>query len=373
MKILLVAPYFYEPHRWTPMAYKSALGLDRIGCEVVVFTSGSKNQPGLERLGQNSKIFRFRDIFIPDPVNYGIMPFLFLRLLKVIRAEKPSHFLVFTHMFHTSQAVILLKLLRKKVVVVTDTFPGIAWFSASRWVNMVLWLYARTAGMAVLKLADRVALLHEGLVETARQIGLRRFVVHPYGVDLHRYESPPPPSDLEKNEGDIIISYVGRLESVKNYPLLFEAARDFIKRYPEVRFVFVGDTSSKTDLVERHQEDRIRFLGHREDVPSILALTDIFVLASFSEGLPSALMEAMASGCACLATRVGGIPYLLGEEEAGLMVPPGDPKAFTESLERLIVDPELRSRLGARARRLIRERYSMDRLSEQTVEHLRTA
>lgn len=178
MKILLVTPYFFEPHRWNIAAYKTAHSLARLGHDVVVFTSGSKGQPRTETPEPHLKVYRFRDIFIPDPANYGILPFLSFRLASVLHRERPTHSIVFTHMFYTSQAVGWLKLFRRKVVLITDTFPGIDWFGSSRFVNGVLWVYARTAGLLPLRLADRVALLHDGLVPTAKRLGLR-FLVHP--------------------------------------------------------------------------------------------------------------------------------------------------------------------------------------------------
>lgn len=368
MKILLVAPYFFEPHRWNIAAYKTAFSLARIGREVVVVTSGSAGQPRVETPAPRLKVYRFRDIFVPDPANYGFLPFLSLRLTSVMRKERPSHFLVFTHMFYTSLSVVWLKLLGKKVVLVTDTFPGIDWFGRSRVVNLVLWLYARSLGFLPLRLADRVALLHEGLVPTAARLGLRH-VVLPYGVEMHRYQDPPPPPDLHKGPEEVFLAYVGRLESVKNYELVLELARRITSRYPHTRFLVVGDVRGKEDWVRRYESDRVLFLGHREDVPSILALTDIFVLASLSEGLPSALMEAMASGCACVATEVGGIPHLFARAEggAGLLVPPKDSEAFTEAVTRLVEDRALRTELGRRAKSVIEEHFRMDQLAEKLV------
>jgi glycosyltransferase involved in cell wall biosynthesis len=373
MKILLVAPYFFEPHRWNIAAYKTAFSLARIGIDVVVVTSGSKGQPRVDCPAPRLKVYRFRDIFIPDPANYGILPFLSLRLTSVLRKEMPSHFLVFTHMFYTSLSVVWLKLLGKRVVLVTDTFPGIDWFGRSRLVNVVLWLYARTLGLLNLKLADRVALLHEGLVPTANRLGLRS-VVLPYGVEMHRYRSPPEPSDLHKAQGAVWLAYVGRLESVKNCELVLEMAREITARYSHTRFLVVGDVRGKDDLVQRYQSDSVLFLGHRDDVPSLLALADIFVLASLSEGLPSALMEAMASGCACVATSVGGIPHLFSRAEggAGLLVPPNDAAALTDAVTRLIEDGNLRAQLGRRAKSVIEENFQMDQLAEKLVSLLET-
>ena len=141
-----------------------------------------------------------------------------------------------------------------------------------------------------------------------------------------------------------------------------------------MHFIFVGDVTGKDDVVERYQSTRIRFLGHRDDVPGILVKVDVFVLASLSEGLPSGLMEAMASGCACVATEVGGIPYLFSESpgEAGLLVPPGDPKALEEALEKLVNDGELRRSLGERARQVIHDHYRMDELAKELVTILET-
>lgn len=373
MKILLITPYFFEPHRWMVSGYKSALALSSQGYDVVVFTSGSRGQPRVEQPTQRLKIYRFRDLFIPDPVNFGILPFLFPRLLKIVRREHPTHFLVYKYMFYTSLSVYLLKLLGKKVVVVTDTFPGVNWFSRSRFVNLILWCYARTVGLGILRIADRVVLLHEGLVETARDLGLRRIQVHPNGVDMRLFERPSPPEDLEDKGQNLIVTYVGRLESVKGYDLLLEVARELTGRYSNLRFLLVGDKSGRDELVSRYQSDTIRFLGHREDVPSLLAVSDIFVLPSYSEGLPNALMEAMASGCACIASRVGGVPWLLEKTGAGLTVTPGDRAELREAIEKLVQDAELRARFSKRAREVIRDRYRLDRLSEELVAILEAA
>lgn len=373
MKILLVTPYFFAPHRWNISAFKTAHSLARIGFDVVVFTSRSEGQPKIEQVGAHLKIYRYRDLFIPDPANYGIIPFMSFRLWRVVRQEAPTHFLVFTHMFHASLSVVPLKAMGKRVVLVTDTFPGIDWFSRSRFVNVVLWLYARTAGVLSLRLADRVALLHQGLVPTAKRLGLD-YVVHPYGVEMHRYQNPTPPADLDKPDGEIWVTYVGRLESVKAYDFILDAAEKLTERHQNVSFVFAGDVSGKDDIVNRYQSPRIRFLGHRDDVPGILAMTDVFVLASLSEGLPSALMEAMASGCACVATEVGGIPYLFATPpgDAGLLVPPGDRDALENALESLVSDDGLRQRLGERAKRVIHDHYRMDDLAKELVTILRT-
>jgi glycosyltransferase involved in cell wall biosynthesis len=368
MKILIVTPYFMESRRWVASSYKAAFALARSGREVVVFTSGSAGTPREERPAPQLKVYRFRDLFLPDPVNFGILPFLSLRLWSVLRRERPTHVLVYKHMFYTSLAVVPLKLVGRKVVLVTDTFPGIVWFSRSRLVNAVLWLWARTLGLLVLKLSDRVVLLHHSLRATADRLGLRNVEVVPSGVDLAAFEDRKPPLDLAKAEGEILVTYVGRLESVKGVDLLLEVAREIGRRRSAVRFLIVGDGGAANQ-----DEGFIEFLGYRTDVPSILSMSDIFVLPSYSEGLPNALMEAMAAGCACVASGVGGVVELLSANEAGLTVPPGDGAALRGAIEKLLDDPDLRSRLGARARRVIEEGYRLEQSADRLCRILEEA
>ena len=96
--------------------------------------------------------------------------------------------------------------------------------------------------------------------------------------------------------------------------------------------------------------DRFQFLGQRDDVLELLAGADAFVLASLHEGLPVTLMEATSVGLPIVATSVGGIPQILEDEVDALLVPPGDPGALVEAMTRLASDPELRERLGRRAK-----------------------
>jgi glycosyltransferase involved in cell wall biosynthesis len=101
------------------------------------------------------------------------------------------------------------------------------------------------------------------------------------------------------------------------------------------------------------------FTGYREDVPELLQITDVLAITSLSEGSPLNLFEAMAAGCAVLATRVGGIPELLDDERTGLIVPPGDPHAIARGLLRLVGDPALRYRLGEAARTEASRRFDV--------------
>jgi glycosyltransferase involved in cell wall biosynthesis len=96
--------------------------------------------------------------------------------------------------------------------------------------------------------------------------------------------------------------------------------------------------------------DKVRFLGHRDDIPCILAITDVFVLPSRSEGQPGALVEAMASGLPCVGTRVGGVPEVITDGHDGLLVGGGDVGAMTQAIAKLLENRNLRKILGDNAK-----------------------
>ncbi len=119
--------------------------------------------------------------------------------------------------------------------------------------------------------------------------------------------------------------------------------------------------------------DRVRFLGERADIDRLLPGMDVFVLSSREEGIPNALLEAMAAGRACVATAVGGTPEVLRDGETGWLVPPGSPGALADALEQALTRPGEARRRGEAARRAAREELSIEamvRRHEEFYEHV---
>jgi glycosyltransferase involved in cell wall biosynthesis len=188
-----------------------------------------------------------------------------------------------------------------------------------------------------------------------------RTVVH--GVDLSRSDSLMARRDdlradvraeLGVEPGELLFMTVANLRPEKGYQVLLDAARAIADRGLPLRMAAVGRGPLSTTLHARHVElalgDRFQFLGQRDDVLELLAGVDAFVLPSLHEGLPVTLMEATSVGLPIVATSVGGIPQILEDEVDALLVPPGDPGALVEAMTRLASDPELRERLGRRAK-----------------------
>jgi glycosyltransferase involved in cell wall biosynthesis len=190
-----------------------------------------------------------------------------------------------------------------------------------------------------------------------------RVVVH--GVDLSSAQALVARRDdfrrevraeLGVNDDELLAITVANLRAEKGYDVLLQAAHLVAERGLAVRFAAVGRGPLKEELETRHAElglrDNFSFLGPRGDVLRLLAGSDIFVLPSHHEGMPVTLMEATSIGLAIVATKVGGVPGILTDQESALLVAPGRPDLMADAIERLAADPELRRRLGSAAQTL---------------------
>jgi glycosyltransferase involved in cell wall biosynthesis len=155
-----------------------------------------------------------------------------------------------------------------------------------------------------------------------------------------------------------------------------EVAIDAVARTGDegVVLVVVGDGPERARLEEHARKTlgaRAVFAGRRpyDEITHLVAAMDVLVSSSSFEGMPLAVLEWMSAGKAIVATRVGGIPSLLGDGEEGLLVPAGDPDALAGALRRLLDDPTLGARLGAAARRRQQAEFRLDRTVE-TVQEL---
>lgn len=149
------------------------------------------------------------------------------------------------------------------------------------------------------------------------------------------------------------IGTIGNLRPVKDHRNLIEAFSQIESNHPDWKLVIVGEGSERKSLEEliesRSLSHRIDLRG-RQPAPEVLPQFSIFALSSKSEGLPLSLLEAMATGCACVSTSVGGIPEVILDQVHGLLVPNQSATALARALDHLIRDSDLRSRLGNAAR-----------------------
>jgi glycosyltransferase involved in cell wall biosynthesis len=164
-----------------------------------------------------------------------------------------------------------------------------------------------------------------------------------------------------------VVLTVARLDRQKGHPYLLEAAA----RVPDARFVLAGAGPERGALEARATAlglgDRVAFLGHRADVPELLAASDVVVLPSLYEGLPLSLLEAMAAGKPVVASAIPGNDEAVRDGETGLLVPPRDPDALAAAIRTIIGYPALAGRLGAAARASVEERFSLTSMVDSVV------
>ncbi len=197
----------------------------------------------------------------------------------------------------------------------------------------------------------------------------RKIEVIPNGIDLSRI------CGVQRVELDgiapeaTVVGMVARLSPPKDYSIFMRAAKVVLNRFPDVHFVAVGDGLQRAQFeAEKAQLEipNFHFLGNRLDVPSILRRMTINVLATRNEGLSITLLEAMASGCACVASDIPANRFALDNGNAGLLVPGKNPEALAAAIERLLVDGALRERFHEKS--LERSQYfSADRMARDYI------
>jgi len=168
--------------------------------------------------------------------------------------------------------------------------------------------------------------------------------------------------------------YVGRLNPVKDLGTMLDAFAALAAGETSLtRLYLVGDGPDRATLEARREAlglgERVTFLGARSDVSEVLMAADAFVMSSKSEGLPMALLEAMAVGVPCIATAVGGIPDLFGDDR-GLSVPAQDALALADAMAAIIRSPQLRQRLVSNATANLVRNYALDAIANRYLELL---
>jgi glycosyltransferase involved in cell wall biosynthesis len=197
-----------------------------------------------------------------------------------------------------------------------------------------------------------------------------RLISVPNGIDVTRFR---PPEDGEQapswHPGKPVVAILGHLSEVKGYPTFLRAAAQIVAAGGDCAFVAIGKELAGDGyravldrmIADLGLTDRVTFLGFRSDAETVLRAVDVVVMPSQSEGLPLALLEAMACGRPIVATPVGGIPEAIADRVNGLLVPQNDAGAIAQAVLSVLRDRSLAVRLGQQARADAVSRYSVNR------------
>ncbi|HYE86923.1 MAG TPA: glycosyltransferase, partial [Vicinamibacterales bacterium] len=168
-----------------------------------------------------------------------------------------------------------------------------------------------------------------------------------------------------------VIVNVGALVGHKGQKFLIDAMPIVVREVPDAHLVIFGEGELRVPLEKqiRHLNlgKRVLLPGFREDVLSLVKSADLFVMSSITEGLGSAVLDAMAMGLAVVGTNAGGIPEAVVHEETGLLVEPGDARALAQAIVKMLKSASLRQQFGESGRRRVAEQFGVDRLVEGTL------
>jgi glycosyltransferase involved in cell wall biosynthesis len=247
-----------------------------------------------------------------------------------------------------------LAALARPVLHVGGDRPALVYTEHNRWPSYHP--LTRAANRATMRLDDATVAVSE---DVRASMGKHRehveVIVHgidTQGVRRHLAERGAVRAELGVGEDELLAVTVANLRAAKGYPDLLAAARLVADRHAPIRFVAAGQGPLEAELRARVEElglgDRFRLLGYAPDAARLVAGADLFVLASRHEGLPLAVMEALALGVPVVATRVGGLPELVEDGVSGVLVEPGDAAALAAAILTL-TDDATRARLAAGA------------------------
>lgn len=285
-------------------------------------------------------------------------PLAIYRFLREVRNSQPN--IIQSYLFYDNTLAKISKLVSPKTKIITGirSVPN----NRSRFRNIVdritnpLVDHVISNSKAGLSMANNLGVPPENTTVIENAKNTDQFV-NATPIDLR--------DELNLSQESILVGNVARLIERKGHFDLLEAWRKIHKKHNNMHLIIIGDGPEYDSLEVRASElgieDYIHLLKYRNDVPRLLQAIDYFVFPSHFEGLPGALIEAMAAGLPIVATDIPGNNELIDHGETGLLASPHDPSSLEEELERLLVNPELADKLGSKAQTEAVERFSVKR------------
>ena len=288
-----------------------------------------------------------------------------MSLLRHLRRLRPGHAILHAHhLYLEAMIAVLMKHLTSMPTLAKVACGGSDGDFAR------LHRIGGTVMLPLLRRLDRVVAVSREIRNELTGHGFipEHIVEIPNGVDTHRFApaADPQAAQLQTGLGPETVLFLGRLDAQKGLDTALAAWARVAGRRPAARLFLAGDGPARGPLEERARElrlgERVRFLGPRLDPERLLQASQVFVLPSRSEGMSNALLEAMATGLPCVASRIGGNSDLVKHGVTGLLSPPADAVTLADMLCALLEDGSLRYRLGTAARTAVIEQYGMDRV-----------
>lgn len=360
IRVLMVVPFFGGLREGNPDVVDLAVELQKTGHEVTVLTTRYKNEASYEEV-QGVRIYRSQAILYLSKIDYGIsLPFITLhRMIRKYNVDVVHGVMEFG--MQTLSAALISSLLKKPFVL---TIQGAATTFGAAHVDAMFSLFDQTVVRMFSFIPKRVIVLSKELSERARQIGIpySKIRVVPSGIHcenefnhkLFDHEAVRKEFELQDK---IIVGFVGRLVRLKGLVYLLYALKNLEKEFPNLHLLIVGYGQEKSfiEKIAQKLNLNVTFTGRikRREIPRVISAMDMFVNPSLTEGLPIAVMEAMAMRKPVVATNVGGTQDLVRDGENGFLVPPRDVSALSSAIKKLVQDADMRLKMGVAGRAII--------------------
>ncbi len=203
-----------------------------------------------------------------------------------------------------------------------------------------------------------------------------RFTIMPNGIDIKKFKPSVDRDDKRKSlniaTDSIVISCVARLRIGKGHDILLEAFEKVFKNYSKTDLLLIGDGEKEKELkiqIKNYtSKNNIHFLGNRQDVPDLLAISDVFILPTEGEGMSNAIIEAMIVGVSVITTEIPENKDLIEDKKNGILFPVNNSDSLSEKIQHLINDPGLRNILATNAQEEANERFDYEKVTKKLAE-----
>jgi glycosyltransferase involved in cell wall biosynthesis len=240
--------------------------------------------------------------------------------------------------------------------------------TTSYWRNQITWFVLRNLCSKVIAVSENTRQFHI----SKGKIPEDKIVTIYNGIDISSFR-PLDKSGFAKKRRSLnlppdglVFTTIAVLRKLKGIQFMIEAMPEILKLTPDFRYLIVGDgeygETLKKLVSTSNLGGHVVFTGQRKDIPEILAISDVFVLPTLTEALPTVLIEAMAAQKAIIASNVGGVPEMVENEKNGLLVPPADPVSLANACSQLAQDTKRREAMAKQGYLIAHEKFEIKKL-----------
>ncbi len=351
------------------VVYEICRRLVEMGHYVEVISLNTKSAPESEIM-EGFKVHRASVIQLTELI--GVQSSFSLHVLPLaLRIAKNQSFdIIHAHnlFFFTTIMALILKRWLKKPLVVTMHLGSLEHIVGIYKVPALI--YLQSVGRLILHQSERIIAVSQAVSEHAQKLGVpqRNLRVIPNGVDLEKFQ---PNCHRLFTRDHVNVVFIGRLIFNKGPQYIVEAAPTVLKEFPHVKFKFIGDGPLRKDLEQRVKnlklESVFEFVGLKDNIPALLQDADLLVRPSLLEGMPLAVLEAMACGLPVVATSVGGTAELIDDKVNGLLIEPANSAQLAAGLLEVLKNPGWGRQMGQMGREKVEQSYNWNQIAAQTV------